>query len=59
VALGAVARAFLRQALAVEVLSHVVAIGTVRVPAGVIPGRRSALVDKSECAALTPRPPKP
>jgi chorismate synthase len=37
VALGAVARAFLRQALGVEVLSHVVSIGSVTVPAGVIP----------------------
>ncbi len=38
VALGAVARAFLRQALGVEVLSHVVSIGSVAAPAGVIPG---------------------
>jgi chorismate synthase len=53
VALGAVARAFLRQALAVEVLSHVVAIGTVRVPAGVIPGPDDLpLVDKSEVRCL-------
>ena len=37
VALGAVARAFLRQALGVEVLSHVVSIGSVTAPAGVIP----------------------
>ena len=37
VALGAVARAFLRQALGVEVLSHVVSIGSVSAPAGVIP----------------------
>jgi chorismate synthase len=37
VALGAVARAFLRQALGVEVLSHVVAIGSVAAPTGVIP----------------------
>jgi chorismate synthase len=37
VALGAVARAFLRQALDVEVLSHVVSIGSVAAPAGVIP----------------------
>jgi len=33
VALGAVARAFLRQALGVEVLSHVVSIGSVSAPA--------------------------
>jgi chorismate synthase len=38
VALGAVARAFLRQALDVEVVSHVVAIGPVTVPDGVLPG---------------------
>jgi chorismate synthase len=37
VALGAVARNFLRQALGVEVLSHVVSIGSVAAPAGVIP----------------------
>src|SRR5205814_8136628 len=37
VALGAVARAFLRQALGVEVLSHVVSIGSVAAPIGVIP----------------------
>jgi chorismate synthase len=37
VALGAVARAFLRQALGVEVLSHVVSIGSAATPAGVIP----------------------
>jgi len=37
VALGAVARAFLRQALGVELLSHVVSIGSVAAPAGVIP----------------------
>ena len=38
VALGAVAQAFLRQALGVEVVSHVVAIGPVAVPDGVLPG---------------------
>ena len=38
VALGAIAKAFLRQALDVEVVSHVVAIGPVVVPAGVVPG---------------------
>ncbi len=37
VALGTVARAFLRQALGIEVQSHVVSIGTVVAPAGVIP----------------------
>ncbi|MGN6474230.1 MAG: chorismate synthase [Mycobacteriales bacterium] len=39
VALGAVAKAFLAQALDVEVLSHVVAIGTVAAPDGVVPER--------------------
>ncbi len=38
VALGAIASAFLRQALGVEVVSHVVAIGPVTVPEGVLPG---------------------
>ncbi len=37
VALGTVAQAFLRQALGVEVLSHVVSIGSVAAPTGVIP----------------------
>jgi chorismate synthase len=38
VALGAVAQAFLRQVLGVEVVSHVVAIGPVVVPDGLLPG---------------------
>jgi chorismate synthase len=38
VALGAIASAFLRQAVGVEVVSHVVAIGPVTVPDGVLPG---------------------
>jgi chorismate synthase len=37
VALGAVAKAFLAQALDVHVLSHVVELGTVAAPAGVVP----------------------
>src|SRR5689334_4044143 len=37
VALGAVARAFLQQALGVDVLSHVVSIGAVSAPAGAVP----------------------
>jgi chorismate synthase len=37
VALGAVAKAFLRQVVGAEVLSHVVAIGEVSAPAGVVP----------------------
>jgi chorismate synthase len=38
VALGAIARAFLRQVLDVEVVSHVVAIGPVLAPDGIVPG---------------------
>jgi chorismate synthase len=38
VALGAVAKAFLTQALGAEVLSHVVAIGTASAPDGAVPG---------------------
>ena len=38
VALGDVAAGFLRQALDVEVLSHVVSIGQVNAPAGLVPG---------------------
>ena len=38
VALGTVAQAFLHQVLGVRVVSHVVAIGPVAVPAGVLPG---------------------
>ena len=37
VALGAVARAFLRQAAGIEVLSHVVSIGEVTLPEGIVP----------------------
>jgi chorismate synthase len=37
VALGAVASAFLRQAVGADVLSHVVAIGTAKAPAGSVP----------------------
>ncbi len=38
VALGAVAKAFLRQAVGAEVLSHVVRIGPVSAPSGSLPG---------------------
>ena len=38
VALGEIARRLLRQALGVEIISHVVAIGPVSVPDGVLPG---------------------
>src|SRR5581483_5320359 len=37
VALGVIAKAFLAQALGVEILSHVVAIGTAAAPDGVVP----------------------
>jgi chorismate synthase len=56
VALGAVAKAFLRQALGAEVLSHVVGIGTVTCPPGVIPrpGQQD-VVDASEVRCLDPQ----
>src|SRR5581483_12107684 len=38
VALGEVARRYLRQALGIEIVSHVVAIGPVAAPDGVMPG---------------------
>jgi chorismate synthase len=37
VALGALAKAFLRQAIGVDIVSHVVSIGSVSAPAGVMP----------------------
>ena len=37
VALGAVARAFLRQAIGADILSHVASIGSVSAPAGIVP----------------------
>ena len=55
VALGAVARAFLEQALGVAVLSHVVSIGTVAVPAGTLPGPGDlAAVDASPVRCADP-----
>ncbi|HEU5265739.1 MAG TPA: chorismate synthase [Jatrophihabitans sp.] len=55
VALGTVAKAFLRQVADVEVLSHVVSIGSVCVPAGVVPGPRDgARVDASEVRCVDP-----
>ena len=53
VALGEVARQFLRQALGVEVLSHVVALGTVSAPDGLLPGPEDAAridADPVRCA---------
>src|SRR5215211_8936897 len=38
VALGAIAKAFLRQTVGAEVLSHVVGIGPVQAPDGLVPG---------------------
>ncbi|MQA83548.1 MAG: chorismate synthase [Streptosporangiales bacterium] len=38
VALGEVARAFLRQVIGAQVVSHVAALGTVRLPDGIAPG---------------------
>ncbi len=38
VALGTIARAFLRQSVGAELVSHVVSIGAVNAPAGVVPG---------------------
>jgi chorismate synthase len=40
VALGQVARALLRQTAGVEIVSHVVELGPVKAPAGVVPGPR-------------------
>ncbi|MDQ1747248.1 MAG: chorismate synthase [Frankiaceae bacterium] len=53
VALGAVAKALLRQAYGVTVLSHVVAIGTVTAPADCVPGpadRDAVDADPVRCA---------
>ncbi len=53
VALGAVARAFLRQTLGAEVLSHVVAIGEADAPEGVVPGPdQQSAVDSSPVRCL-------
>jgi chorismate synthase len=55
VALGAIARAFLNQALGVDIVSHVVAIGTVRAPRGVVPEPADAAqVDASPVRCLDP-----
>ncbi|MDP9092903.1 MAG: chorismate synthase [Actinomycetota bacterium] len=53
VALGTVARAFLKQALGVDIVSHVVSIGTVSAPRGVVPGPgEQEKVDASEVRCL-------
>ncbi|HVU93237.1 MAG TPA: chorismate synthase [Jatrophihabitans sp.] len=55
VALGAVARAFLAQALGTHIVSHVVGIGTVTAPAGVLPGPEDIdRVDESEVRCFDP-----
>jgi chorismate synthase len=55
VALGAVVRGFLRQARGVEVLSHVVELGTVRTPDGCVPGPGDAdRVDADPVRCLDP-----
>ena len=53
VALGEVARQFLRQALDVEIVSHVVALGPVSAPDGLVPGPQDAAridADPVRCA---------
>ena len=55
VALGRVARAFLRQVAGVEVLSHVVSIGSVSTPSGVVPAPGDeAAVDGSPVRCVDP-----
>jgi chorismate synthase len=55
VALGAVAKAFLKQSMGVDVVSHVVSIGSVRAPAGVVPQPGDEdTVDASEVRCLDP-----
>jgi chorismate synthase len=55
VALGAVAKAFLEQALGVRIVSHVIAIGAASAPAGVLPGPDDLdRVDASEVRCFDP-----
>jgi chorismate synthase len=54
-ALGAVARAFLRQVVGVEVISHVVALGSVSAEAGALPGPHDLdVIDSSPVRAFDP-----
>jgi chorismate synthase len=55
VALGTVARAFLAQALGVSVVSHVVRIGSVVAPEGMVPGPDDGdAVDSDPCRCFDP-----
>ena len=55
VALGAVAKRFLAQAIGVEIVSHVVSIGSVAAPAGVVPHPGDEdVVDASEVRCFDP-----
>jgi len=55
VALGEVARRYLRQVFGIEIVSHVVAIGPVGVPEGVLPGGQDgARVDQDPVRCLDP-----
>jgi chorismate synthase len=55
VALGAIATAFLKQAVGAEVVSHVVAIGTAKAPAGSVPvGADVAYLDEDPVRCLDP-----
>jgi len=55
VALGEVARRFLHQAFGIQIVSHVVAIGPVTVPEGVLPGPHDgARVDEDPVRCLDP-----
>jgi chorismate synthase len=53
VALGELARRFLRQALSAQIVSHVVAIGSVRAPEGSMPGPQdTARIDRDPVRCL-------
>jgi chorismate synthase len=55
VALGEVARRYLRQAFGIEIVSHVVALGSVAAPDGVMPGPADgARVDEDPVRCLDP-----
>ncbi|HXW47079.1 MAG TPA: chorismate synthase [Streptosporangiaceae bacterium] len=55
VALGELARRLLRQVLGAEVLSHVVALGSVRAPEGLVPGPDDlAMIDADPVRCLDP-----